>query len=1641
MQEYLRRLLKDKARLRRWKRVMIALSCIVVVCTVYALSLPAQTLTCDKEEHTHTAECYDENNELICEKEEHTHTDDCYKQEEVNEQEEVVEDEPETINNEQVSQESEETTATTTTETTTQPFDLSSEANKDKITSIVMYFKDENGTWNNLEDGNASPSSTELYLKVEFDKIDTKNLLEQHNGILVYSLPKFMRDFEKAGNGNLLAGERNIGTIEIENNQAKITLKKDYLNELVTNSSNQLDGSFYVKGQIDLTKINNTDGKATLTVGNKTVTLDYGPDCIEKFGSVDMKKEMSNVDKVNNYLTYTVTVTAGKDGCKDLYVVDKFTSNSNLVSYLGNISTTETELNSTDNKQDPFETIEKSSSQSHGKIYKAKIPDSNTKIPASGEPNITNPCIVWNIGNMEPNEIRTLTYYVKLKDKESLNGNTINNSALLYSQSFTDTYDKGTGNADFTPKIDYDGLFKKTVDGNITRNADDGSYTIPFKSSISIKKDTSNYTIKNLQFYDYLKHDLNTEINADLLQYIHFDKSTFKLYKNNSVVDSAKYNIKWSTDNTEFKEWNDKDNFRSFVLSGNEDTPIYLSPGESCYITYSVTVKPEAFAKLHTDSIHAFNRFIAHADNVNKRDDFAGGFEAWNSISNIKTYEWNGKQVEKTATTSSKTETMSGDRFIYENKEIQKDSTPNTSFTIPEGSYKYTVETNKTLNDFNVNEVTMTDTLTSKHMKYVGYMKVEALEADSISRDLNKGTNDTYTLNSNYTRVDTKWVKINGQKTFSLKPSELGWTDKNYAYRFTYYARPDDLSTFTETNVKNKFTLEGVVKKGDGTFTFNKEDVSRETTLTIKGNLNLNANKQSWYYKEPDSNTWTNGELYWVVDIGGTQINKDMVFRDLIKTGDGITPSTLQDGSLVGIYKGTLLEGKNISDYKDIEDLKNKSGLTPIDGKFTSQLNGTNELLLTANDDIQLGDEKVYMIIKSEPSELPSPTNNRDTKTFKNSISIEEDGEYVSEIVAEKTLYTSPKILKELGQVFKYDGTKVTTLQIGADKKNNGDADPSKIDTKLLENSKDVFNSKGVFISWAFKVNYDGQLSGDYDVIDDIPNGMEFSYMRVKWHGDEDEDAASKVTSKTIDNPGSDWEFRENDSPNDNKKSEHTIYYVSKDKKRTMIRLGEFVSKSIRDNNSVDVQVVCRVTDPQVLLGAQPNNFINKVTLQKDGKDIATSSSKVPVQLTKTDKNIDKQLAETNGQKLKFEINTNQLGQTLPTNDNGELTLVDKLGDNLKLDTTSVKVFNSNNEELTNCKKSYQNNILEIKIPNNIPIKITYTATVNAKPGHSVNIANTAYWKGYSENGGKTVQESYSYNVSGTIGASSVVNFKLTKQDENDIDKVLNGATFKIEKCTFDEYGKMTTSEISTPTTGNDGTIAQNLQYDTLYRITETKAPDGYVLDDEPIYILDVKKGNESYVDTVKQYLKNINLEVSYQEENFSIGVTNHKGEITVVKKFINDAAGKSIKPVSGTYRFGLYDDKNTRLQPIKTITYSANDNPDKSVKFENLELDKTYYVYELDDQGNPITDSSKEVTINTMNYQVFYEKNGTATSSAQNGDTVIVTNKSRTKILPSTGSMGTLIYRLLGATLVVASIICLSNINKNKRKEKRRKR
>ena len=147
-------------------------------------------------------------------------------------------------------------------------------------------------------------------------------------------------------------------------------------------------------------------------------------------------------------------------------------------------------------------------------------------------------------------------------------------------------------------------------------------------------------------------------------------------------------------------------------------------------------------------------------------------------------------------------------------------------------------------------------------------------------------------------------------------------------------------------------------------------------------------------------------------------------------------------------------------------------------------------------------------------------------------------------------------------------------------------------------------------------------------------------------------------------------------------------------------------------------------------------------------------------------------------------------------------------------------------------------------------------------------------------------------------------------------------------------------------------------------------------------------------------------------------------------------------------YKFGLYENAQGNGDPIqtKTITYNAGDTQEKSVKFINLDLSKTYYVFEIGDDNKPIVDTSKEVTINKLQYTVDY-KNGEveSTNAATNGQTVTVTNRSRTKILPSTGSYGTLLYRISGAMLVLASLIVLTNINKknhlNDKSKNRRKK
>lgn len=1640
MQEYLRRLLKDKARLRKWKKIMIALSCIVVVCTVYALSLPAQTLTCDKEEHTHTAECYDENNELICEKEEHTHNEDCNKQEEVNEQEEVVKDKPETQNkDEQVSQESEEETTTTTTETTTEPFDLNN--SEGKIDSIVITDDKNNSS---IPGGTLSPNSKFLKITVNFKDINASELNSKYGRSFSYTLPKF---FRMTGNTNTTIKDKSnivIATIRVEDRKVVITYTEKYINS-GTNTS--LNGDFFVEGEVDLSQLNKNDGKTILTTPKGDITLDYGQDYLEKFGDVEVKKAYSKPDPKSDYIQYTITVSS-QNGSKNVYVVDKFTNNSQLVSYMGDISNTPQVLTSSPDGKKPYETR---TTDVAGKIYLTDMQTSDDEIPkqVTDSSSINQPgSLVWSISELKPNESRTLTYFVKLSDDKNLNKQSITNTASAYTKKEGGTtYPKGKDVKTYTPNIYYNmpkTMVEKTKD-------DDGNYIVKYKLEFTLNS-SSDYPLKNFMFYDYLNYyDMRTD--ETMLPYISYERSTVELYQTkdgkDTLVDPSNYKVEWEMDGTNYKaDWSDSDgNPKRFRIRGTDSNPFTVYPGDSYYVTYKLKIKPEVYAAMQSNIVDVLNRYVTNADNAKKNGDV---IDKWHHKLQLNDYNWVEKKKEATVTNQVQTIDMSGsDVYVKKNDGYEKDSSVN-SFNVPAGSYQYTVNVNQTMNQFDVTEATLKDVLSSDVMHYVGYVKITPYEYDATA--------------NKYVDQHSKWVKIDNETIFELKLSQIGFPSNNNGYRFEYYAQTKDLSEIGDVEVKNTFSLSGVVK-GDQTFKF--KDVGSSQTIHVKGHYSLSVNKSAWYYEKPQENatSYTNGKLYWVIEVSGTAIREGTQIQDTISKDKGLTDSFLHRDSVAGIYQGKL--ANNINSYTSFEKFKNSNtGLVDksklFDQKFENSKHYTgtdvySELTLTANETISLNnDEKLYIVIMTEPQSLPSAY--RAEFTYRNVALMKDisDTSFKEYSNASQILYGGPNILKELGQTFMYDGKTVTTIQ----KDHDTDNPESKICTDILKKT----NSKGAFISWAFKVNLAGELEGNYRVLEDIPNGMELSYIRVKWHADE----AGKVKSKDIDGLGAEWKQNSNDSTNDNGNPEKTIYYYNKNTNQALIQLGEFEAGRIGDKYAVDVQVVCRVTDDKVLLGGEEKSFTNKVTLlSADGQTIIDTASNEAT-MSKRDNlskgnDFDRENVENNtSQTINYTITANALGQTLPLNDGNKLTLVDKLDENLELDPTTIKAKDENENEVHIDDKSYdpKTNTLEISIPNGKKVIITYSVTVKAAPGTPVDLlSNKVFWKSYSENGGENdVIKGFKYRLAagGSTEGERNPQLTITKMDENKLEPIKD-VKFDVYECELNgEAIKHVSSrgKISGKTDAN-GIYKVDSSFIThsnrIYEVKETDTPEGYVENKDPYYIIYVEKVdgvNPPYVQNCIDYFNKqdkVRYKIVDSPQKFNLVVYNTQKGITVKKQFTNNAAETEHNPISGTYRFGLYANENGEGTPLEIISihYDPKDKDVKSAKFKNQKLNTDYYVFELDQNDKPIKASDNEATINSMQYKVVYnnETDSTKTNNAKVGETVIVTNKSRTKILPSTGSMGTLIYRLLGATLVVASIICLSNINKKNRKENRRKK
>lgn len=499
---------------------MLCLSCIVVFCTIYVLILPAITLekktTCEEEQSA-----IQEEQPLVQEEDESIvqstiQSDDSEDIEFVSC--EPIEEETDDVEEVEITEDPEEEMdvdfasgeedAIEAADENVMPeggiaggFDLSAEVPEaaEKRDYVKLSYKKEDGTWQEFSQENNAPEvsgNPPVRLEVKYKNVQISNLLNSYNCKLTYQLPTLLRDAKTAG--KIMEGNQQVGTVTCENGKIVVEFDRSYLQGLLDkgDTTTTIAGDFYAEGNVDLSQLN-PDGTTTLSTAGKTYYLNLGPDAVAKYGKINIEKTCVSQQAIStesgNYLAYTITVTAGEDGCPDVSVVDTIENKTSVDSYVG-IDTTAKTLVTVQNGQNPYETI--AEGKTHGTVYLGNTTtDSTNPVPTPGAVDITTASgsMVWKIGDMAAGEIRTLTYYVKLKDNVGLNDNEIKNKADVYSKTYKRVYD----DASFTPKINY--TMPKSHNENIVRNSD-GTYTITYKIEFNLDGNNSNYALKNLEF-------------------------------------------------------------------------------------------------------------------------------------------------------------------------------------------------------------------------------------------------------------------------------------------------------------------------------------------------------------------------------------------------------------------------------------------------------------------------------------------------------------------------------------------------------------------------------------------------------------------------------------------------------------------------------------------------------------------------------------------------------------------------------------------------------------------------------------------------------------------------------------------------------------------------------------------------------------------------------------------------------------------------------------------------------------------------------------------------------------------------------------------------------------------------------------
>lgn len=465
--------------------------------------------------------------------------------------------------------------------------------------------------------------------------------------------------------------------------------------------------------------------------------------------------------------------------------------------------------------------------------------------------------------------------------------------------------------------------------------------------------------------------------------------------------------------------------------------------------------------------------------------------------------------------------------------------------------------------------------------------------------------------------------------------------------------------------------------------------------------------------------------------------------------------------------------------------------------------------------------------------------------------------------------------------------------------------------------------------------------------------------------------------------------------------------------------------------------------------------YTNKIKWKEENKQ-----DKVDVKVTQKVDVLKKealQVREKNDSRVKYTLTINPAAKDLDSTST-TVTLTDILtvqhaSVQASLDIFSVKLYNADTkQEISKYEYSYTQPVLgkdgngyptyttTFTLPDSTPLVLEYEYVTNATADIYLNNEAKVY-------GGSASVKDFELEK---VGATSIVHqAKLTvyKVDKRNYSNALTGATFALDRfnsstgawdpvqneAVVDAKGTLTFYFAST-----DG-----LQENTLYRLTETKAPAGYSKASAPYYFIYQASSSDeaaAYNAAVGSYASNSAAGVPESNtvlfcangKASELFVPNTANSLTIIKHW-RDKDNNTLTAAQAKLdevEVYLYCYKTSEGKDTATLYPHQN-----TVTLEKSK-DWTATVPIADEYLNDYTFYIKEKDGNSSRFTVVYDQPEGVTV----GNTLTFTNTETDNAdyeLPSTGGSGTLPYTAVGGTMML-SALAYSFIHRKRRREGR---